>query len=160
VDQQTPVSAEGSSPRSRLRPAAFGRRRVLVVAGLVLVVVAIVALFIVLSGPSAVSRVGFGVGGTECELAERRSQFTVGEPIRIAADFNPELVTGTEVAFRLLRDGAELDSYRGSLTLAEGTDCIHTTLSGEPLPAGHYRFEVVVASDTVPPLSAEFDISD
>ncbi len=139
---------------------ASRRRGVLIAASLVLVVAAIVAIYLVLVGPSSASRLGFGTGGTECDLDERRSSFTVGEPIRIAVDFNPELVIGTEVAFRLLRDGTQVESYAGSLILAEPTPCIHTTLSGEPLPAGHYQFEVVVASDTVPPLSGEFDISD
>ena len=163
MDELNPNSAEGGGEVTRTATApsswASRRRRVLIVAALLLVVAAVVAIYAVLVGPSTATRLGFGTGGVECELVERKTRFTVGEPIRIAVDFDPELVTGTEVAFRLLRDGTQVESYRGSLILAEPTPCIHTTLSGEPLPAGHYRFEVVVASDTVPPLSGEFDIS-
>ena len=135
------------------------RVRVLVIAVLVVVVAAIIAIYALLVGPSQGSAVRFGTGGSECDLAKRKSTFAVGEAISIAVDLDPELAAGTEIAFRLLGDGTELESYRGTLTLAESTDCIHTTLSGEPLPVGHYRFEVVVASDTTPPLSGEFDIS-
>ena len=159
MDEQTIVSTEGSTAPERPANVAPRRRLVLVVAVLLLVAAAMIALYVVFVGPSNGSGVGFGTGGTECDLAERKTRFAIGEPISIAVDLNPELAAGTEVAFRLLGDGAELASYRGSLTLAESTDCIHTTLSGEPLPVGHYRFEVVVASDTQPPLSGEFDIS-
>lgn len=164
MDELTPNSAEGGGvvPQAATEPSnrPSRRRLVLIVAALALVVAAVFAIYVVLVGPSSATRLGFGTGGVECDLVERKTTFTVGEPIRIAVDFNPELVIGTEVAFRLLRDGTQVDSYGGSLILAEPTPCIHTTLSGEPLPAGHYRFEVVVASDTVPPLSGEFDISD
>jgi hypothetical protein len=164
VDELKPNPAEGgggvAQPPIEPSNRASRRRLLLVAAALVLVIAAIVAIYIVLVGPSSATRLEFGTGGVECDLVERKTRFTVGEPIRIAVDFNPELVTGTEVAFRLLRDGTQVESYGGSLILAEPTPCIHTTLSGEPLPAGHYRFEVVVASDTVPPLSGEFDISD
>lgn len=162
MDELTQGSADGDAPAQSTRPfgRALRRRHVLIVAAVTVLVLVIVAIYLVLVGPSSASRIGFGVGGTECELTDRRSTFAAGEDIRIAAEFNPELTTGTEVAFRLVRDGVELESYRGTLTLAEATDCIHTTLSGEPLSPGRYRFEVVVASDTIPPLDGAFEISD
>lgn len=107
-------------------------------------------------GPS-VESVGFGTGGTDCSLATTATRFSSADPIRVVAEFSPELSTGTVVKIWLSLDGKVLESSGQSLTLDAPAGCISGPLSDTPLAVGHCRWDI--SPDTAPAISGGFDVA-
>ncbi len=107
-------------------------------------------------GPN-IQSLGFGTGGSECELANVADTFAVSETIRFVAEFEPELPAGATVTVSIERDGVELTDLGDSITFDEAVPCIHGTVPvSEP---GHHRVVLVVEPSSMPPLEGEFDVT-
>ncbi|MEA2620214.1 MAG: hypothetical protein QOC97_987, partial [Chloroflexota bacterium] len=105
---------------------------------------------------SSIESVGFGTGGTDCDLTTVGSTFRPTDPIRSVARFSPELPAGTIVTMRLSLGGKELEAYRETLTLDTSSGCISGLVSDIPLAAGHYEWDV--SPNKGPDGIGEFDI--
>jgi len=109
------------------------------------------------AGTSSIQTVGFGMGGTDCDLTTVASTFAPTDPIRAAAEFSPELPTGTTVTIWLSQNGHVLEDSRDGLKLDAPAGCVSGPLSDTPLTVGHYRWDL--SSDTGLAISGEFDIT-
>ena len=100
---------------------------------------------------------GFGTGGSECELANVADSFTVGETIRFVAAFEPELPAGATVTVSIERDGTELTDLGDSVTFEDAVPCFSGTVpASEP---GQYRVVFEIDPSTMPPLVGELDVT-
>ncbi|HEY8637096.1 MAG TPA: hypothetical protein VIL81_07505 [Candidatus Limnocylindrales bacterium] len=130
--------------------------------GVVILVISVAIYAVVLGGflgpgdSSSIESVGFGTGGTDCDLTTVGSTFAPADPIRSVAEFSPELPAGTVITMRLSLGGKELYGYRETLTLDTASGCISGPVSDIPLAAGHYRW--AVSPDSGPEAIGEFDI--
>jgi hypothetical protein len=130
--------------------------------GVVILVISVAIYAAVIGGflgpgdSSSIESVGFGTGGTDCDLTTVGSTFAPADPIRSVAEFSPELPAGTVITMRLSLGGKELDAYRETLTLDTASGCISGPVSAIPLAAGHYRW--AVSPDKGPEAIGEFDI--
>jgi hypothetical protein len=106
-------------------------------------------------GTAATYTVGFGTGGTGCELSTSGDTFPAGTEVRIVATFSPNLPAGSTVSVSMERNGTALPSQHVTIRVDEPMNCIHGTIPS--LDAGHYRVLYESAS-IAGPISAEFDI--
>jgi len=111
---------------------------------------------LVSSGPNMQS-IGFGRGGSECDLTDQARSFPHGVPVRFVMTFSPSLPAGGSAKSKLSKDGTELVDFRSTYTAAGSTSCIHATYP--PLDVGHYRLEVTISPSMMPPSSGEFDVT-
>jgi len=155
----SPGSPTGWIPRDG--PDRPSQRRRLLIGLLVvgaLVVASVVAASFDQSGSSGpnFASIGFGTGGSECNLTNDGRSFPLGVPIRAVLTFSPALPTGGTVRFKIERNGAELVALRETITVEEPAPCIHGTLS--PLEVGHYRVEYELTQTMMSPIRGEFDV--
>jgi hypothetical protein len=106
--------------------------------------------------PNVVS-VGFGTGGSECELTGGASSFTIGVPIRYALTISPALPAGGSVEIRVEKDGIELVELHDTVTVEEPAPCIYSTLADWEI--GEYRFEYSIEPSALPPIVGEFEVT-
>jgi hypothetical protein len=108
------------------------------------------------SGPNMQS-IGFGRGGSECELTDVARTFPHGVPVRFVMTFSPSLPAGGTALIKMYKDGTELAYPSETYTAERSTSCIHATYPS--LDVGHYRLEVTVNPSMMPPASGEFDVT-
>ena len=145
-------------PAQRSSRAAIGCLWLVALGPLLLVLGFIAAIFLG-SQIGSMSSMGLGTGGTGCDLARTASTFAVADPIRMTAQFSPDLPAGTVVTVHLTREGSEVDGYPQSLKLDVATDCVSGTISQGPLTTGHYVITVGRDGAATPPLSGAFDVT-
>jgi len=152
------------SPRAETGPRR-GRQALLIgvlSVGALVIAIPIIAFATLVVDPSGSSgpnnqSIGFGRGGSECELTDVARSFPHGVPVRFVMTFSPSLPAGGTAIVKLSKDGTELVDLRDTYTAQESTSCIHATLP--PLDVGHYRLEILVSPSKMPPMGAEFDVT-
>jgi hypothetical protein len=106
-------------------------------------------------GPNIVA-LGFGTGGTDCELTGQASRFREGQTIRVVMTMSPALAVGGTVTARLEKDGTELIGEK--TTTAEGpSPCFWQSLSN--LEVGHYLLTLETDPSMMLPTTGEFDVT-
>ncbi len=108
------------------------------------------------SGPEMQS-LGFGTGGSGCNLTDQASSFPVGVPIRVVLTLEPALRTGGSARFTIAKDGSELTEMGETISVAEPAPCIHGTLP--ELEVGHYRVQYAIDPSAISPIRGEFDVT-
>ena len=140
-------------------PDARKRRRRPLLIGCFLIVALLIAaplvLTAILGGPSFQS-IGFGTGGSGCDLTNVASTFPRGVPIRDVLMFSPELAAGGTVTIKVELNGTELVDLRDTVKVDEPSGCIYGTWPA--LEPGHYRVEYKVSPSKMPPISGEFEV--
>ena len=104
-----------------------------------------------------VMSVGFGTGGSGCNLTNVVSTFPLGVTIRNVATYSPALQAGSTVTITVERNGAELVDLRDTINIEQPADCIYGTIS--PPLAGHYRVQYELSPSNFPPISGEFEVT-
>jgi hypothetical protein len=107
------------------------------------------------SGPDAVG-VGFGTGGSDCELTEVSSTFQEGTEIRVVVTFEPALMIGSTIEVDLERDGVAIPARHQTIDAQERMPCLYGVL--DQLDAGHYTVTSTVSPSQMPPVVGEFDV--
>jgi hypothetical protein len=157
-------------PTGRISPGAEtgprrGRQALLIgflSVGALLIAIPIIAFATLVFDPSGSSgptnqSIGFGRGGSECDLADQARTFPPGVPVRFVMTFSPSLPAGGTATMKLSKDGTELVDFRETYTAAGSTSCIHATYPS--LEVGHYRLEIAISPSMMPPMGAEFDVT-
>ena len=107
-------------------------------------------------GPELQS-LGFGTGGSGCNLTDQASSFPVGVPIRVVLTLEPALRTGGTARFTIAKDGSELTEMGETISVTEPAPCIHGTLP--ELEVGHYRVQYAIDPSAISPIRGEFDVT-
>jgi hypothetical protein len=109
-------------------------------------------------GAGAVQSIGFGTGGSGCDLAHAASTFSAGSAVDMVAQFSPALPSGDTVSVTVSRDGTPVPELGSSLTLDGPHDCLRGSMSN--LEPGHYQYAISSAVSTgMPTLTAQFDVT-
>jgi hypothetical protein len=108
------------------------------------------------NGPE-LQAVGFGTGGSGCDLANVGSSFAVGVAIRDVLTVEPALQPGAVVTITTERNGTELVDLHETITIEEPAPCIYGTMPS--LDPGHYRVVYDVQPRSMPAISGEFDVT-
>lgn len=108
------------------------------------------------SGGPEFMALGFGTGGTGCNIEGNTRTFKVGVPIRTVLTWSPTLPTGSTITVTVEKDGAELDAPQ-TITVKEPTSCLWGTLP--ELEVGHYRVTYAFSSSQMPPATGELDVT-
>lgn len=115
---------------------------------------AVAALFAIGCSSGSVQTLGFGTGGTACEVSGSVTTFTVGQVVHMAATFS---VPPKHVDIAITRDGAP-DKHSGAIEMGETEDCVAATF--DDLVAGHYVVTLTpVPALATPPLSGAFEVA-
>ena len=107
-------------------------------------------------GPNLVT-MGFGTGGTECELTGTAEDYAVGTPVHVVVTFSPALQAGATVTITTMREGAERVSSRETVEIDRTTPCVFGTLP--ELEVGHHVVRVDVDPSAMQPLEGEIEIT-
>ena len=103
-------------------------------------------------GGSEAASIGFGTGGTDCELQGEASTFSPGTTVHMVASFDP---TPSSVTVMATKDGTPLEPLR-SVDLDGTVPCIYADIAN--VRAGHYEFVVTNPESKLPPLAGGFDV--
>ena len=96
---------------------------------------------------------GFGTGGSGCVLDVTSRTFPSGTPVRLVAQFTPELAAGSTVTVRVAKDGGPLHVL-GVVNVETPSDCVSgTTAQLEP---GRYHVELEVSQSQMPAITGDF----
>lgn len=115
---------------------------------------AVGALLAIGCSSGSVQSLGFGTGGTACEISGPAAAFDVGEVVHMAATFS---VPPKHVDIAVTRDGTP-DDHSGSIDLGEADNCVIATF--DDLVAGHYVVTLTpVPPLGTPPLSGAFEVA-
>jgi hypothetical protein len=105
------------------------------------------------SGPQ-VETIGFGDGGSGCEITHPASSFPAGATVWMVATFEP---LPSSVTISLSRDGAP-SSGPTKVDLDGSQPCVNGTFPN--LEAGHYEIVInTIPESQMPPLTGEFDVT-
>ena len=105
------------------------------------------------SGAPEMQWIGFGTGGSGCVLDVTTETFASGTPVRIVAQFTPELAAGTTVTIKVAKDGGTLED-RGVVNVDTPSDCISGAMT--PLGPGHYHVELDLSQNSMPAITGDF----
>ena len=102
----------------------------------------------------SVQTLGFGTGGTACEISGATTTFAVGQVVHMAATFSEP---PKHVEITVTRDGAP-DDHSGSIDMGEAENCVIANY--DDLVAGHYVVTLTpVPALATPPLSGAFEVT-
>ena len=161
-----PIASAGSAPRAGMT----GTRKFLLVGGLLVAAVVVLVVGAMLAsfasrmtaeqsgemGPNLVG-LGFGTGGTDCELTGQTSTFREGQTIHVAMTMSPALPVGGTVTARLEKDGTELVGEKTTPPADGPSPCFWQILGN--LDVGHYLLTIQTDPSMMPPTTGEFDIT-
>lgn len=111
------------------------------------------ALLVIGCGTSEVASIGFGTGGTDCELDSVASTFAAGATVRMVATISP---LPTSVTINATKDGDPIQDP-DTVELDGSVPCVYGNLPN--LEAGHYQFVVTIPGSQMPPLTGDFDVT-
>jgi hypothetical protein len=111
------------------------------------------ALVVIGCGASEVASIGFGTGGTDCELESVESTFPAGATVRMVATITP--LPGS-VTIVTMRDGEPIHDPQ-TVELDGSVPCTYGNLPN--LDAGHYQVVVTIPGSQKPPLTGDFDVT-
>lgn len=102
----------------------------------------------------SIQSLGFGTGGTACEISGASTTFARGQVVHMAASFSSP---PKHVDIAVTRDGAA-DEHSGAIDMGEADNCI--TASYDDLVAGRYVVTLTpVPALGTPPLSGAFVVN-
>ncbi len=105
------------------------------------------------SGAPEIQSIGFGTGGSGCDLTDKASTFPAGVTVLLVATFSP---LPSSVTITLTRDAALIDGPT-TIKVDASLGCVNGRLPN--LEAGHYKIVVTVPASEMPPLTGEFDVT-
>ena len=100
---------------------------------------------------------GFGTGGSECELTGTAESYVVGTPVHLVVTFSPALPAGATVTITTMREGAERVSSRKTVELDPTDTCVSGTLP--ELEVGHHVVRADFDPSSMPPFEADIEIT-
>jgi hypothetical protein len=161
ADPTPPVTSGWIQPGPSARPSRRGPILALGCLGVVVLFVGLVvgvplvavAILDASAGAPAMQSIGFGTGGSGCVLDVTTHTFASGTPVRIVAQFTPELAAGTTVTIKVAKDGGSLED-RGVVNVDTPSDCIGGAMT--PLGPGHYHVELDVSQSSMPAITGDF----
>ncbi len=102
----------------------------------------------------SVQSLGFGTGGTACEITGSTTTFALGQVVHMAATFS---APPKHVDIAVTRDGAP-DGHSGAIDMGEADNCVIADY--DDFVAGHYVVTLTpVPSLGTPPLRGAFDVA-
>jgi D-glucuronyl C5-epimerase C-terminus len=103
---------------------------------------------------SEVQSIGFGTGGSGCDLTDVASTFAAGVIVRMVATFSP---LPSSVTVSTTKDGLHFDGPT-TVKLDGSQNCVSGSLPN--LPSGHYKTVIsTIPPSQMPALTGEFDVT-
>lgn len=104
-----------------------------------------------------IQTLGFGTGGSGCNLDRVTRTVTAGTPVHMVGTFSPELSSGSKVVVTVSVDGTAQPDLGGTIDIATPSDCVNGTIA--PHLPGHYVVRLKIEPSTMSALEGTFDVN-